>query len=299
MTKIALSDDINVITAEINLLEHSLDRSINETSWEIGARLVHVKEALQYGKFSEWIENNFKFSRRYAYNFISYFKEYQDVKSTAQLPNFTKEIEIMSLPKPEREEIKSSKHVVPSTGEEKTYNELSQKELREVKKALQEAEQRASKAEATALHNEKLWRQAANQPPRIETKTVEVIPERIKKELQEKEFQITNLRAGYQNAKAKLQEYESRNTVDFDAEQAQKQREKLQHEADYNALELRVHITNFMEKVAITSYLKGALAAADPVTKKRLMESVLMVEEFIDEIKSALNGRILGGVINE
>jgi len=168
--------------------------------------------------------------------------------------------------------------------------------IREAERAKEEAERRAEQAANDARH----WQGVAkSQPVRVETKTVEVVPDHIKKKMDQLEFDNTNLRHGYKSAKEKLQQYELRNTVEFDEEQARKQREKLQHEADFNTLELRVHINNFMEKVAITSYLKGAIASADPVTKKRLTESVVMLESFVEEIKSALNGRILGGVVNE
>jgi len=56
-------------------------------------------------------------------------------------------------------------------------NESTVRELKEAQRRAEEAEQRAAKAEAAAIHNEKLWRQAQNQPPRIETRTIEKTPD--------------------------------------------------------------------------------------------------------------------------
>lgn len=152
-TSLSLSTDINVITAQIHFLEEDLDRTMNERAFQIGKLLNHVKEEIKYGGFTEWLENNFNFSRRYGYHFMTYYNQYKDVKSTSQLPNFSKEVEIMSLPPVQKEEIKNQVHTVPSTGETKNYDELTQKEVREVKKAKQLAEDRAERAEAQCALN--------------------------------------------------------------------------------------------------------------------------------------------------
>jgi hypothetical protein len=39
--------------------------------WEIGQKLVEVREQLNHGQFEAWIKAEFGWSRRTAYNFIS------------------------------------------------------------------------------------------------------------------------------------------------------------------------------------------------------------------------------------
>jgi hypothetical protein len=117
--------------------------------------------------------------------------------------------------------------------------------------------------------------------------------------MEDLKFQNNNLRAGYQEAQRQLEKFELRDTTDFDEVEAQKQRKKLQHEADVNVLQIRVKIHKFLEDAAVTTLMEGALSAADPITKQKIRESVDMLDKFTSQIKLALNGRIIGGVINE
>jgi Protein of unknown function (DUF3102) len=135
-----LSNDLNVITAEINAYKQIAGEAI----FEIGKRLKHVKENdLAHGQFGKWLES-VGFDRHQASRFIRVYEELSDsdLRTCANL-GFRVLYEIATLPPEEREK----PHVIPSTGETKTVDEMTVRELREVKKALKEARERADQAE--------------------------------------------------------------------------------------------------------------------------------------------------------
>lgn len=295
MTQIALSDDLIEITAEIN----SYKQVAGQALFEIGKRLKHVKENdLVHGQWVSWLES-IDLDRSTAAKMIKAYEQLSNVATSPHLPT-GKIFEMLSLPETvDRQEFITQTHEIPSTGEKKTVDEMTVRELREVKKALQEAEKIKQQALNQANHFEKLWNQAKNKPPQVITKPVEVVPDQIKRQLEDLKFENQNLKAGYQDVQKELQNYKVKDTVEFDELEAQKQRKKLQHEAELNALQIRVKINKFLEETAITAFMEGALAAADPITKKKIHESLEMLEKFTHQIKASLNGRIIGGVINE
>lgn len=295
MGQLSLSSDLVEITAEIN----SFKQVAGQAVFEIGKRLKHVKEKdLVHGQWEAWLMS-VDITKTTAWNMIKAFEQFSNVQTSERLPT-GKIFEMLSLPESiDREEFTKQTHEIPSTGEQKTVDEMTVRELREVKKSLQETQKQAETAKNQANHYEKLWQQAKNQPPRVVTNSVEVVPEQLKREMEELKFQNNNLRAGYQEAQQQLERFELRDTTDFDELEAQKQRKKLQHEADLNVLQIRVKIHRFLEDAAVTTLLEGALSAADPITKQKIRESVDMLDKFTSQIKTALNGRIIGGVINE
>jgi Protein of unknown function (DUF3102). len=299
---ISLSSDLVELTTEINIWKQHAGQAV----FEIGKRLKHIKENdLVHGQWYEYLKS-IDIDPSTATRMIRAFEQFGNNAHAHALP-VGKIFEMLSLPSSvDRDDFITKPQLIPSNGEKKMVSDMNRDELREVKKALQEAERRAKEAEAKAemernkaIHAEKLWQQAKNQKPIVQTKFVDVVPEHVNKKIAELEFTVKNLRHGYKEAEEKLKQYELMNADDFDAEYARKQREKLQHEAEMNSLQIVVQIKNFLEKSAITSFMEGALASADPITKRKVLDSIEMLEKYARQIKAAVNGRILGGVINE
>lgn len=132
---IELSADINVITAEINAYQ----RIAGEAIFEIGKRLKHVKENdLAHGEYTKWL-GGVGIERTQATRFVKVYEELGANVGTYQQLGLRALSEIATMP----EEQRTHPHIVPSTQETKTVDEMTVRELREVKKALKASEQDA------------------------------------------------------------------------------------------------------------------------------------------------------------
>ncbi|WP_134911413.1 DUF3102 domain-containing protein [Paenibacillus sp. IHB B 3084] len=148
MSEVAtLPSDLPTITAEINAYK----RVAGEAIFEIGCRLKHVKENdLAHGQYLAWLQK-IDMSPRHAQQFVQLAGEFEGkAKSVAHL-GFAKLLQIAQLPSDiDRASFVSASHTVPSTGAVKTVDEMTVRELREVKAALKAEKEARELAEARA-----------------------------------------------------------------------------------------------------------------------------------------------------
>lgn len=296
MTQLALSNDINVITAEINSYKQVAGQSL----FEIGKRLKHVKENdLAHGQWMQWV-GSIGMDHSTAQKFIKAYEQFQNMATSPTL-SVGKIFEMLSLPESvNRDDFITTEHIVPSTGEKKTVDEMTVRELREVKKALQETESKAR-------HFETLWNQAKNQSPRVVEKTVEVVPDHIKKELQSKQTIIENLQWKADGMKSKLELLESqKQQFEKDSKEYNELKKKIEflhHEKDdlsrqiesATALSgLSVKIDNFLKtELAPIRYSRALERLDSEVAVRNLSEIITSVEQWCEDMRRYLpkNGR--------
>ena len=298
MTQLALSHDLSVITTEIIAYKGMLAQNV----FEIGARLKHVRDNnLAHGQWERWCDEECGISPRNARRYIRVYERFSNRTHVADLNGLRKMDMLSEFSDEELEE-----PVQLPSGETKKLLQMSTSEIEQYKRAkaeaerrAKEAEERAAKAENEARHWQNVAKSAQNQPPRIITNTVEKIPDHIKKKIEEDEIKLRTLKSGLEEAQREIERLKLQDTVEFDELQSQLQRKKLQHEADMEALQLSIVYKQFIEKAAIGSYQLGALAVADPTEKKRLLERIEIAQKILNDTKLALQGRMLGGVINE
>ena len=152
MNEIALSSDINVITAEINSYKQIAGQSI----WEIGRRLNFVKENdLAHGEFGDWLKS-ISLNHHEANRFMKVAKEIPNSTTYNNLGSNALYL-LSTLPEEER-----TKQHETSKGETKTPDQMTVRELSELKKQLKQKDERINALESAE--------------PRVIEKRVEVPP---------------------------------------------------------------------------------------------------------------------------
>lgn len=289
MNEVSLSNDLNVITAEINSYKQVAGQAI----FEIGRRLKHVKENdLAYGEFGDWLES-IELNHRIANQMMKVAAELPDSRTSSNL-GLEALYQIATMPKQDQEK----EHEIPSTGETKKPDDMTVKELREVKKRNKELEQAKQQAERQAeqlresnkITMNKL-EQAENQKPEVKEITKEVVPADLQHELDSTK-RIADFTSKENEALRKeLDSYKMKDASDFDEETASYELKKMQYEADRNTTEIRTAFKRLNDKVSVSKYMYDAISAGSDYEKKRMREEIDITKSVISSIEASLNNR--------
>lgn len=164
MNEIKLSDNLQQIELEIQHHKNIAGQSI----WEIGRRLNHVKENdLAHGQFGKWLEK-IDFSHYVANQFMKVAKELPNYSTSNNL-GINALYLIATLPEEEREK----EHTLEG-GETKKADEMTVRELQELKKQLKEKDtqlEQAKRSEQIAI--DKL-EEEQNKEPEVIEKEIEI-----------------------------------------------------------------------------------------------------------------------------
>lgn len=171
MNELQLSNNLPVIESEIKAYQNLAGEAI----FEIGRRLKHVKENdLAHGEFGSWLEK-VNLNHRVAQKMIKIASNPELNTTMSSHLGMEALYEIATLPEPER-----TKEHVTSKGETKTPDEMTVRELRELKKQLKEERER----------NESLSKQAELANRKIE-ELEDAEPEVIERYMEPDDYQET------------------------------------------------------------------------------------------------------------
>lgn len=285
-----LSTDLNVITAEINSFKQIAGQSI----WEIGRRLNYVKEHdLAHGQFIEWV-NSIGFDRTEAYRFMKVANELPNVDTWQHLGSRALFL-IATLPEEERE-----KEHTTSKGETKTVDEMTVRELQELKKQLKEKEKQIENLADVAsdldekLSQERMKKQQTKE--KIVEKIVEKIPddyEQLKSSDNDKTIKINDLTRENDLLKQKIKR---RNDIELAEEKQamlqEKQLERIQREADIDVYKLILNINKFVEAQATYQNDSQIIATATKDAKDKLLKAIERTEKMFKEFKKEIGGEV-------
>ena len=209
MNEIQLSDSLPVIETEIRQFQNLAGESI----FEIGRRLKHVKENdLAHGEFGKWLER-MNMDWNTANRFMKVSQELPNSDTYHNLGSNALYL-ITTLPKEER-----TKEHVTSKGETKTPDEMTVKELRELKKQLKQRDELiASREQENEILLSKL-EDAENKEPEVierysEPDDYQEVKEKLKQAMAEKEEyrqQLSDWHMSHREREEKSRKYDELN----------------------------------------------------------------------------------------
>lgn len=291
--EIQLSNNLTTIETEIKSYQNIAGQSI----FEIGRRLKHVKENdLAHGEFGKWLEK-VKLTNQQAHRFMKVSQEYEKSNLTTSL-NLGLNVlyQIATLPEEER-----TKEHTTSKGEVKTPDEMTVRELQELKKQLKQRDEQNAKLQSQIKEREQELKSEKNKPKEIKTEYKEVIPDKVKKQLdqiennkkllQQKEKENREIRKKLREQQEELRKQQDKANEQFiqdglsDEEIISRQRVL----AETNLLEIKEYTDEFLNKVSINTFRDAAIAKSSQRTKNMIYESAEEVIRWAESIKNKIN----------
>ncbi|MFW3632673.1 DUF3102 domain-containing protein [Staphylococcus caprae] len=296
MNELQLSNDLTTIETEIKSYQNIAGQSI----FEIGRRLKHVKENdLAHGEFGKWLEKvgiNHGVANKMMKISETHYLNY----SHASNLGVTALYEIATLPEEER-----NKEHITSSGEVKTPDEMTRKELRELKKQLKQRDEQNAQLQSQieqAQRSEEIAKKQLEDAESREAEVVEkeivkeVVPDRINKQLEnlkndkklleQREKELSDLKRRF---KEREQQPET-NKYERDSNLTEEEQiASIRFQVETNLLSLRDDANEFLNKVAHTPYREAAIARASDRTKNMMFDVVEEIEAWTRQMRNSLN----------
>ncbi|MCG2325838.1 DUF3102 domain-containing protein [Staphylococcus epidermidis] len=294
MNELQLSNDLTTIETEIKSYQNIAGQSI----FEIGRRLKHVKENdLAHGEFGKWLEK-VNLNKSQASKFITIVENHQEEISTSK-KSMNILYEIATLPEEER-----TKEHTTSNGETKTPDEMTVRELRELKKQLKQRDEQNAQLQSQveqAQRSESIARKqledAENREPEIKREVKEVIPPHVKAQLSDrqqmidaKDKEIKQLQEQLSKAEEQKQKFEKQDYLEEDEQIA-----SINFQVESTVLEIKDNINRFLNENASTAFREAAIARASKKTKNQIYDGVEELEAFCRTMRQSLNSNVIVG----
>ncbi len=230
MNELQLSNDLTTIETEIKSYQNIAGQSI----FEIGRRLKHVKENdLAHGEWIKWLKS-INMNRSQATKFIKVSDEFSNGSLTNHL-GVNVLYEIATLPEEER-----TKEHTTTKGEIKKPNEMTEKELRELKKQLKQRDEQNAQLQSQVEQAQRSEEIAKKQLEDAESRE----PEVIEKYMEPEDYQETKNALAQSRHQQKL--IEQRNEkLEKDIKEMEQRREEVSEKSQkYDELNKAINDMN-------------------------------------------------------
>lgn len=295
MNELQLSNDLTTIETEIKSYQNIAGQSI----FEIGRRLKHVKENdLAHGEFGKWLET-INLSYQESRKFIKVYDEFDSNYVMSRNLGLNALEMIATLPEEER-----TKEHTTSSGETKTPDEMTVRELRELKKQLKQRDEQNAQLQSQveqAQRSESIARKQLedeqNREPEIKREVKEVIPPHVKAQLSDrqqmidaKDKEIKQLQEQLSKAEEQKQKFEKQDYLEEDEQIA-----SINFQVESTVLEIKDNINRFLNENASTAFREAAIARASKKTKNQIYDGVEELEAFCRTMRQSLNSNVIVG----
>lgn len=292
MNEIQLSDSLPIIETEIRQYQNLAGESI----FEIGRRLKHVKENdLVHGEFGKWLET-IGMSSTSAKRFMKIAENPKLNSPTSDHLGASVLYEIATLPEPER-----TKEHVTEKGETKMPDEMTVRELRELKKRLKNQSETIDEATSQLKSREKeneilqsKLEEMENQDVEVKTVYKDRVPKHLEQQMKDKEQALIESKRSISELQAQLNKMKQKHQETYRREELTEDEQlgSRRFQAESNMLELVENMNEFLEVNAVNSFKQGAIAHSSERTKKLITEKVEEFEVFCRAMRTALNNQI-------
>lgn len=296
-----LSTDLTTITTEIKSYQNIAGQSI----FEIGRRLNWVKEHdLAHGEFRDWLKE-VNINYRQANRFMKISSELSNVTTWSHLGTRVL-YEIATLPEEDR-----TKSFTTKSGEEKKPDEMTVRELRDLKRQLKEQQEANEDLQSendemrrTQVElNNQLHKANAKQPePRVIEKTVtkEVKPDdydQLKERLAQLEEQSKKDKDDIDYYQRELQASENRRKQsESDDHMKELELKRKKRDAQIDAYSVSLKITDFLPE--LQKITQDDIRRMGEEAQHNLRTRIDMVRQTIDNIDAMFDGpRVIEGEI--
>lgn len=278
--------------------EISMKQTLEKTAQSLGEDLSKARDKLSNhykGTFEKWY-TALGFKKQSVYNYINRY-EYvvQQLDNQSDIEKF-QELPVRLQNEMSKKTAKNEVNQAVFDGDITTHKEYKEmeKRLKKAEQAKQQAEKQAEQAQKSEEIALRKLEEVEKKEPEVITQEVikEVIPEHIKKQIQEKDKVLQSAKEEMESMQSEIDKLE-RLTTGMD-EEAKKEKEikLLMLDASKSVLKTKIKIDEFLQEVAVTPYRRGAIAASSQAAKDKLAEGVEELKKFIEEMELSLNATI-------
>jgi hypothetical protein len=222
---------------------------------------------IPHGQWGRWLEEKVEFSQWTANKLMRAAEEFSNCGALNNLPP-TKIFALLDVPAEDREQFVQQPHELP-TGETKTVDDMTTRELQEAIKARKEAEKKARELEQQLV-------EAQDREP--ETIIKEVVPEEVQRQLSEAQMKAREIdKVKAENKKLRFE---------LESAKSSPANDRLDMEAKVSTFTGRIR--EFLRMMAPLGYMGQEVMRTSPAAQSEYERAIEALEKWCQDMRDAM-----------